>query len=111
MQQVGEARTYRTAKVTGVCHFADTASRPASSITLRRHGDRVERLPNSYYRAQGRADDTMNLSGIKVSSAEIEQVLNTVEGIYETAASAVSPPQGGPNQLIIYVVVAPSITN
>ena len=87
-------------------YFADTPSLPTSSLLLRRHGDHIEHLPNSYYRAHGRVDDTMNLSGIKVSSAEIEQVLNTVEGVCETAAIAVSPPQGGPSQLVIYVVAA-----
>lgn len=85
-------------------YFADTPS-----PNLRRHGDRLERLSNSGYRAQGRADDTMNLAGIKVSSAEIERVLNTVEGVRETAAIAVSPPQGGMSQLVIYAVVAPQV--
>ena len=46
---------------------------------LRRHGDALERLADSYYRIHGRVDDTMNLSGIKVSAAEIEEVLNLVE--------------------------------
>ncbi|GAB4184167.1 MAG: AMP-binding protein [Coleofasciculaceae cyanobacterium] len=76
-------------------------------IPLRRHGDQMERLPNGYYRAHGRVDDTMNLGGIKVSAAEIEQVLNSVEEICETAAIAISPPEGGPSQLIIYAVVTP----
>jgi acetyl-CoA synthetase len=76
-------------------------------IPLRRHGDQMERLPNGYYRALGRVDDTMNLGGIKVSAAEIEQTLNTVEGICETAAIAISPPQGGPSQLVVYAVVMP----
>lgn len=67
----------------------------------------MERLPNGYYRALGRVDDTMNLGGIKVSAAEIEQTLNTVEGICETAAIAISPPQGGPSQLVVYAVVMP----
>ena len=84
-------------------YFAD-----APDFNLRRHGDRLERLPNSYYRAQGRADDTMNLSGIKISSIEIERVLNRVEGVRETAAIAVSP-QGGMSQLVIYAVVTPLI--
>ena len=90
-------------------YFAETPTSPTSSITLRRHGDRIERLPNSFYRAQGRADDTMNLGGIKVSSAEIERVLNTVEGVKETAAIAVSLPQGEMSQLVIYAVVAPQL--
>lgn len=79
----------------------------ANTPHLRSHGDRIERLPNGYYRAHGRSDDTMNLGGIKVSSTEIERVLNTVEAVYETAAIAVSPPEGGPSQLVIYAVVAP----
>ena len=74
---------------------------------LRCHGDQIERLPGGYYRMHGRMDDTMNLSGIKVSSAEIEEVLNAVSGIRETAAVAVSPKGGGPSQLVIHAVLAP----
>ncbi|MGL5926789.1 AMP-binding protein [Chroococcidiopsis sp.] len=80
---------------------------PLLSTPLRRHGDWIEYLPNGYYRACGRVDDTMNLGGIKVSATEIEQVLNSVAGIYQTAAIAVSPPEGGPSQLVIFAVVAP----
>lgn len=87
-------------------YFADTPTHPLIPTPLRRHGDQMELLSNGYYRAQGRVDDTMNLGGIKVSSAEIEQTLSVVEGICETAAIAISPPEGGPNQLVIYAVVA-----
>jgi acetyl-CoA synthetase len=86
-------------------YFAHTPSNPLSSSPLRRHGDQIERLPNCYYRAQGRVDDTMNLGGIKVSSAEIERIINTDPSIRESAAIALSPPEGGPSQLVIYVVV------
>jgi acetyl-CoA synthetase len=54
-----------------------------------------------YWRALGRADHTMNLGGIKVSSAEIEQVLQSVPEVKETAAIAISS-DGGPSQLIIF---------
>ena len=74
---------------------------------LRRHGDGVERLADGYYRIHGRVDDTMNLGGIKISSAEIEGVLNSVSGIREVAAIAVPPPDGGPSQLVIYAVLLP----
>ena len=74
---------------------------------LRRHGDGVERLADGYYRIHGRVDDTMNLGGIKISSAEIEGVLNSVSGIQEVAAIAVPPPDGGPSQLVIYAVLLP----
>ena len=73
--------------------------------TLRRHGDQMEQLPGGWYRAQGRADDTMNLGGIKVSSAEIERAVVDLPGIVESAAVAISPPGGGPSRLVLYAVL------
>ncbi|MDA0322262.1 MAG: AMP-binding protein [Verrucomicrobia bacterium] len=79
---------------------------PAGSngAVLRRHGDALERLPGGYYRAHGRADDTMNLAGIKVSSAEVEHVVNALPDVSETAAIAVPPSAGGPDRLVIFAV-------
>ena len=76
-----------------------------SGETLRRHGDQMEALGGGYFRSHGRADDTMNLKGIKVSSAELERTLNSVEGVHETAAIAHSPADGGPSVLVVYVVL------
>ena len=64
----------------------------------------MRRLSGGYFQAQGRADDTMNLGGIKTSAAELERVLNETPGVQETAAIAVPPPGGGPDRLIIFVV-------
>ncbi|KAM0885980.1 hypothetical protein ACQ4PT_029982 [Festuca glaucescens] len=62
---------------------------------MQKHGDEFERTAEGYYRAHGRADDTMNLGGIKVSSIEIERICNRVnDTILETAAIGV-PPVGG----------------
>ncbi|MGV6846148.1 MAG: AMP-binding protein [Lutibacter sp.] len=71
---------------------------------LRRHGDQMELLPNGYYKAQGRVDDAMNLGGIKVSSTQIEAVINTLTFVKESAAIAASPKGGGPSFLVIYYV-------
>uniref|UniRef100_R7WCC2 4-coumarate--CoA ligase n=1 Tax=Aegilops tauschii TaxID=37682 RepID=R7WCC2_AEGTA len=100
---------------------------------LRRHGDIIQRTVGGYYIVQGRADDTMNLGGIKVeappfnvynllfafheptksmlllpgqtSSVEIERVCNGAdEGLLETAAISVKPSGGGPEQLAILAV-------
>ncbi|KAI4344026.1 hypothetical protein L6164_011303 [Bauhinia variegata] len=72
---------------------------------LRRHGDVFERTSRGFYHAHGRADDTMNLGGIKVSSVEIERICNGVDSnILETAAIGVPPPGGGPEQLVVAVV-------
>ena len=75
---------------------------------LRKHGDELIQLENGYYKAQGRADDAMNLGGIKVSSVQIEEVINQLEFIKESAAIAISPKNGGPSQLIIYAIFIPS---
>ncbi len=85
-------------------YYADTPLGPGGE-RLRRHGDQMQQLPSGRWRAMGRADDTMNLGGIKVSSAEIERALQGVEGVSETAAIAVAP-DGGPSQLVVFVVAA-----
>lgn len=73
--------------------------------TLRRHGDQIEALPDGYFRAQGRIDDAMNLGGIKVSSVQLEELLNKATGVREVAAIAVPPEGGGPSLLVIFVVL------
>jgi len=83
-------------------YFKDTPR--YNGQTLRRHGDQLERLENGYYKAQGRVDDAMNLGGIKVSSIQIESVLNGLDFIKEVAAVAVSPKGGGPSLLVVYYV-------
>jgi acetyl-CoA synthetase len=82
---------------------------PESDVPLRRHGDHMERLPNGYYRALGRTDDTMNLGGVKVSSAELERVVGVIDGVSEVAAVGVRPPGGGPSRLVIYAVPEPGV--
>ncbi|MDH3539270.1 MAG: AMP-dependent synthetase, partial [Acidimicrobiia bacterium] len=84
-------------------YFAATPPGPKGQ-QLRRHGDYFTHLGGNYYRASGRVDDTMNLGGIKVSSAEIERVAIGLDGIREAAAIAVPIQGGGPSKLIIYVV-------
>lgn len=84
-------------------YFKDMPS--VNGTVLRRHGDMFERTCKGYYRAHGRADDTMNLGGIKVSSVEIERICNSVgDNVLETSAIGVPPPEGGPERLVIAVV-------
>ncbi|KAG0500630.1 hypothetical protein HPP92_000702 [Vanilla planifolia] len=74
--------------------------------TLRRHGDIIQRTIGGYYFVLGRADDTMNLGGIKTSSVEIERVCNRAdESVLETAAISFSARTGGPEQLAMFVVL------
>ncbi len=73
---------------------------------LRRHGDQATRLPGGYFKAQGRADDTMNLGGIKVSSLEIERVLEHHPAVYEAAAVAIQPEGEGAEKLVVFAVLS-----
>jgi len=83
---------------------------PEIGVPLRRHGDHMQRLPGGRYRALGRVDDTMNLGGIKISSAELERSVAGVDGVAEVAAVAVPPPGGGPDRLVVYAVPSPGVT-
>ncbi len=74
------------------------------SRPLRRHGDELVRLPGGYFKSRGRADDTMNLGGIKVSALELERVVDTHPAVYESAAVAVQPGGEGADALVVYVV-------
>ncbi len=93
------------------CTLLETAVLIQDKPLLRRHGDSMEKCGNGYYSAQGRTDDTMNLGGIKVSSVEIETVLANLEGVVETAAIATAPIGGGPELLIIYVVLKSDVNS
>ena len=46
----------------------------------------------------------MNLGGIKISSAEIERTIGTLDWVHESAAIGVSPEGGGPSNLVIYAI-------
>lgn len=88
-------------------YFAGTPEGPGGA-TLRRHGDHFRCLPGGYLAAGGRVDDTMNLGGIKISSAEIERVLNRMEGVKETAAVAIQEANAGIASLCIFTVLEDS---
>jgi len=88
-------------------YFEGTPSGPDGEI-LRRHGDLMARLPGGFYRAQGRADDSMNLAGIKISSRELEKVAEGHEAVYESAAVVVPDPDGG-DRLVLWAVTAEDV--
>lgn len=80
------------------------AGMPAPRV--RRHGDVIARLPGARLRAQGRVDDAMNLGGVKVAAAELERVIAAgVPCVVEVAAVAARPPGGGPDRLVLFVVM------
>ena len=73
---------------------------------LRKHGDGiyVQQLDGiTFYKSIGRTDDSMNLGGIKISSIEIETVINKHAFVFESAAIAVQDKNGGPEKLILII--------
>lgn len=72
---------------------------------LRRHGDQIEKFDNGYFVVHGRTDDAMKLGGIRVGSSEIERVVNSHPAVLENAAVALQPKEGGPANLIVFVVL------
>jgi acetyl-CoA synthetase len=93
-------------------HEVYFANMPHSSIgyTLRRHGDQLQRLSHAGYAALGRADDTMNIGGIKISSTEIERVLAGITDIVESAAVGITMQKQGPSSLVIFSVIGKQTT-
>ena len=86
--------------------YYDNCPQGPQGEVLRRHGDQIGVLPGGYYAAQGRADDTMNLGGIKVSSLELERVFERHPAVYETAAVAVQPGGEGAEKLVVFAVLS-----
>ncbi len=84
-------------------YYKDMPAHPDGRV-LRYHGD-VYRQLDYGYRAMGRADDTMNLGGIKISSALIESALLKLPNVNEVAAISITSPEGGPEKLCVYIVL------
>lgn len=102
----GTAMGLSTRLINGDHHavYYEQTPRDERGAPLRRHGDQLEQLPGGYYRVLGRADDAMNLGGIKVAAVEIERVLNQHPDVSATAAIAVQGKDGGPEELVVFVV-------
>lgn len=82
-------------------YYDDT---PECHQKLRRHGDELMQLENGFYKILGRVDDAMNLGGIKVSATQIEEAINQLDFVLESAAIAVAPKDGGPAKLVVFYV-------
>jgi acetyl-CoA synthetase len=89
-------------------YYEDCPTGPDGEV-LRRHGDQIARLPGGYFRAQGRADDTMNLGGIKVSSLGLERVIEHHPAVFEAAAVAVQPEGEGAEKLVVFAMLSDDV--
>ena len=83
-------------------YYAGVPRGPEGEL-LRRHGDRVERLPGGFYRHHGRVDDVININGVKASAEEIRSVI-AHELVYDAKPAAVDIDGSGQAVLVIYAV-------
>ena len=89
-------------------YYAGCPPGPGGAV-LRRHGDEIARLHRGHFKAQGRVDDTMNLGGIKVSSVELERVIEHHEAVHEAAAVGVRVGDEGASGLVVFAVLRPDV--
>ncbi|WP_375001893.1 AMP-binding protein [Aeromicrobium sp. CTD01-1L150] len=70
-----------------------------------RHGDWVGRARDGTWRIHGRSDDTLNIAGKRVGPGEVEDVVNCVQEVVESAAIGVPDPVKG-TALVVYAISA-----
>lgn len=73
------------------------------------HGDLAYYDEEGFYYIVGRSDDTIKVSGKRVGPAEIEQVINSYEGIIESACVGIPDPLKG--ERVVCLVVSRSGVN
>jgi acetyl-CoA synthetase len=72
------------------------------------HGDWVERTPEDVWYVHGRSDDTLKIAGKRLGPAEVENVVNALEDVVESAAIGVPDALTG-SALVIYARVRPGV--
>ncbi len=83
-------------------YFAGLPRGPHGEV-LRRHGDRLERLPGGFYRHHGRIDDMINIHGVKTSAEEIRSVIAN-DLVYDAKPVTVDVDGSGQRVLVVYAV-------
>jgi acetyl-CoA synthetase len=74
------------------------------------HGDWVEICNNGTYVIHGRSDNTMKIAGKRVGPAEVENIVNTLPSVHESAAVGVPDPLKG-QAIVVFVVPQTSETD
>lgn len=89
-------------------YFARDARTPDGHL-LREHGDIYLHHPGGFMQSNGRADDGININGIKTSSTELEGFVKdaALAAVADVVFVAARPPGGG-EDLVVAFVVAPA---
>lgn len=69
------------------------------------HGDWAEQVEDGHWFVHGRSDDTLKVAGKRLGPAEVEDVVNGVDGVLESAAVGVPDPVKG-SALVVFARTA-----
>ena len=88
-------------------YFGRNARTP-QGYPLREHGDVYVRHPGGFMQSDGRADDGININGIKTSSTELEGFIKdaALAAVADVVVVAARPAGGGEDLVVVFVVPA-----
>jgi acetoacetyl-CoA synthetase len=70
-----------------------------------RHGDWIEITERGSCIITGRSDATLNRGGVRMGTAEFYAVVDDVEGVVDSLVVHHTDPEGGPGELVLFVVL------
>jgi acetoacetyl-CoA synthetase len=70
-----------------------------------RHGDWLEVTERGTCVITGRSDATLNRGGVRMGTSEFYSVVEDVEGVLDSIVVHHDDPQGGPGELVLFVVL------
>jgi acetoacetyl-CoA synthetase len=70
-----------------------------------RHGDWIEITEHGSCIITGRSDATLNRGGVRMGTAEFYSVVDDVDGIADSLVVHHTDPDGGPGELVLFVVL------
>ena len=75
------------------------------------HGDRAVLSERGTLTITGRSDGTLNRGGVRMGTAELYSVLDSLPEVSDSLAVHLEDPGGGPGELLVLVVGAPGADN
>ncbi len=70
------------------------------------HGDWITLLPDGACRITGRSDATLNRGGVRMGTAELYAVVESLPEVADSLVVHLEDPDGGPGRLLLFVTLA-----
>ncbi len=75
-----------------------------------RHGDWITFTPRGSCLIAGRSDATLNRGGVRLGTGEFYPVIEALEEVLDSLVVHLEDPDGGPGELILFVVLADGVS-